>query len=316
MTAPAMYGPLVLPVAWSLAGLSLTGGPDDFGCYWSVSKARGWRGTAKPRTNRDARTTASGASRGAAYRDERIITLTGQVRCPTPAIRADTEERLAQLLPDRDDVDLWPLWRTGENGIPQVRYVELDDEIEPIPVGRSWLDWTIQLAAPDPRKFTTWESVQVGPPTAGSGGVVSTGSGVVSTGSGVQAGVSGQPALARITGGGSALNPVVYQLVGPQTDVTVADTFGSARHRWYGEIPDGMSVFVNTDDQPAYDVPGAPGPIPGYGAVMGSVNARHAVLRTGGKPQLWPGQTRQFAVVSGSMGATAKLIVHGRPTWD
>lgn len=315
MTAPARYGALTLPVAWELAGQSLTGGPDAFGCWWSISKVRGWRGSGKPRTNRSGRSTASGSIRGAAYRDERIIVLDGQVKAPSPSGRADVEERLGQLFPDRDDVDLWPLWRTGENGIRQVRYVELDDELDPVPLGRYWCEFSIQLAAPDPRKFGAWRSIPVGAPTQGEGGIVSTGNGVVSTGLGVVSGTAGQASTAQVVGEGSARNPVVYQLRGPMSDVTVADTLGSGRHRWFGAIPAEETVFINTDDQPAYDVPGAPGPIPAFGALIGTTNARHAVLRTGAQPQVWPGTTRLFAV-TGDVGANALFTLHTRPCWD
>lgn len=311
-------GGRVLPVAWTLGGWQLTGGPDAWGCWWvGPEKVRGWRGVAEPRQAVTEWQAASGAWPGPAYRKQRTITLENvRTLCPTAGVRADLEQAWSSLFPDRDDADALPLWRVAENGVEQVRYVHLDGAVDPVPLGETWTSVDLQLVATDPRAFGRWQIGQAPRPTGGTGGVISTGTGIVSTGAGIAAGVAGQPNAATVSGGGAAPNPVVLELVGPLADVVVVDLAGGSRVRYGGAIPAGTSVFINCDRHPAYDVAGAAGPIPGRGALLGTNDARSAVTVTGAWPEIPAGQGRTFAVVLGDMGASALLRVHSRPAWD
>lgn len=314
MTAP------VLPVQWLLDGRTLTG-YDAQSCRWITQRVRGWRGAAKPRTNRGARNLADGAWRGDAYRDERVITLDGTCRCPTPAARADAEERLAQWIPS--GTGLVRLQRTGENGLPQLRYVELDDATDAIPKGPQWFDWSFQLAAPDPRKFTpAWSSATASVSSPSSGGVAVGASGVTShSGGGVPAGVAGTSSVATVVATGTVDNPLVFEIEGPVNGgasggIVITDTTaGAAVLRYRGNLGAGESVFINADDADAYDVPGASGGIPGHGALLGTSSARSAVVVLGYWPTLPAGGSATYTL-SGDVGTGAGLTVHSRGAWD
>lgn len=312
----AWYGLVPLPVFWQVNGLTMTGGPDDLGCYWSVLSGRGWRGSGKPRNTIPDRVNASGGSFTASYREARVITLGDvRVKCPSRDVRARVEQRLAGLFPDRPDMDLFPVVRVDESGLRQTRYVALDDDLDPVPKGPLWLDFDLQLIAPDPRAFGDWTTAEAGPPTSGTGGIISTGAGIVSTGAGITAGVSGRPSAATVTGAGTAPNPVVYELIGAVDDVVIADQGGLSRVRYRGSIPDGQSVFINCDDQPAYGVPGAAGPIPPFSALYGTWDASSAVTVTGAYPTVAAGAGAVFAIVAGQIASTGRLRVHTRAVW-
>lgn len=82
---------------FTLAGLPLTGW-DDLGALWTVEKVKGWFTGSDTRSATIARTAQSGSWRGTTYRDGRVVTLQGKVRCPSTLVLEQVSRRLASLL--------------------------------------------------------------------------------------------------------------------------------------------------------------------------------------------------------------------------
>lgn len=151
-------------LAWSapgaLPGITLDGQtPDSNGCVWLVEDYKGWDGTPPPRPLRTDRPFSSGAYRGPDYLSSRIVSLTGTIWCPTPAVRAATARQLAAAFTDPNT--LYALTRTAELGA-ETLYVELDAEAQidvlTTPDPGTVLSFSLQLAAPDPRKYSATSS--------------------------------------------------------------------------------------------------------------------------------------------------------------
>ncbi|RZS39154.1 hypothetical protein EV193_104370 [Herbihabitans rhizosphaerae] len=143
------------------------------GREWVIEVEEGWSGSAPPRTARAPRLSRPGDHRSPNYKGGRIVTLSGWVYCPTWEARRDAEHTLSALCGDPHR--LYELRCTEELG-DLYTLVELDaaTEVEIRPGGH-WLDFDIQLAAPDPRRW----SVQTRSASArlfadGAGGVVYT----------------------------------------------------------------------------------------------------------------------------------------------
>lgn len=298
-----------LPVLYTVNGFSLTG-LDDFGVQWWTQSVRGWRGTAPRRNDRTARLALDGAHRGYPYRDPRIVVLTGQCKAPSAIERANAERRLGELLDSTRE--LFPIVRTDEAGFVECVYAELDEVYDPIPYNKYRFQWSLQFAAPDPRKFDySWITGESGTAIPGTGGIVSTGLGVVSTGLGIVAGTDAKTANVTMTATRSGRSQIVYELIGPGSNLNINQTNKNSVVTFRGELGDGQSVFINTDDQPAYDVPGAGQPIPARAALLNDFNARSAVVVSGDWPTLEPGDVSIF-LMSGSASSAASLKVHAR----
>lgn len=298
-----------LPIKYQLGELPLTD-YDSYGVWWVTQAVRGWRGTPPPRNDREARLALDGAHRGYPYRDPRIITLTGQAKAPSVVTREDAERRITDYL--MGTRELVPIQRTDVSGRIEVAYVELDEAFDPIPYNQYRFNWSLQLAAPDPRLFgKDWVSAESKLLTEGTGGVVSTGLGVVSTTPGVVAGTTGITSTVTHYGEGTGPSQIVYELVGPGEGLIVNQTDIGSVVTFKGYLAEGQSVFINCDNQPVHEVPGASQSIPARAALMNDFNARSAVVVSGGWPVLESGKTGTF-VMSGMASADATLIVHVR----
>lgn len=301
------------PISWTLDGFGLTH-YDSTGVRWITTKSEGWRGDGPVRGERPPRDGAPGTYAGISWPDEKIIRLIGQAVAPGPAMRAMAERRIGSLLPAGDR--LYRLQRIGEDGIAEVMYVKRDDAIEPQPLTSAVrFTWTVQLAAPDPRKLApSWSASVAQSSQAGSGGVVSTGVGAVSTGAGLAAGVAPRYPVAVVVGEGLKPNCLVAAITGPAgPDVSVIEADTGAMVTVRGLIGDGQTVFVNCSPADAYDVPGAAGPIPGYGALSGADSALSAVSAVSW-PSLPAGVGRRY-VLAGGLSASTKLTMYARAVY-
>lgn len=286
---------------------------DANGVEWILETVTGWFGTPGPALKETARPVAPGVHRAAAYKGARTVVLTvvathtAQQDAPMRA----AEQQVAALCSDPSQ--LYPLVIEDALGKLQA-YVELAGEILPtFRDGMPWSTrWSIPVSAVDPRRVTPSWTVTTAPASSvGYGGIDSTGTGIDSTGLGIDSGIAPVPPLATVLGGGTTNNPLVFAVTGPGSGFVITSTATGATLTYGGTLGPTDTVYINTDTQPAYDVPGAPGPIPGRGVLLGAGNVRSALTVLGGWPTLPPGAARGY-LVSGSLGAGAGLSVYTR----
>lgn len=305
MTTQLIAG--TLPVRWVLDGMLLAG-YDTFGCRWITQRSTGWRDGAPPRTRREARQAGSGSSRAPALLDERIVTLTGTCRAPSAAARAAAQRRLGAVLPI-----LGELVVTEEDGVTLRAHVEHDDAPTTTPKARGWFDWSLQLAAPDPRRYTGWDVAGPVPLLSGSsGGINATAPGISATAPGISAGIPGLPGQVAVTNRGTEPVGPVLQITGPldpNLQVIVAES--TTLLALSGALDAGTSLWINCDDQDVYGTP--VGTLPGHAVLLDGVASRRRQLAiSGGWPLLPPGLTRRFLLAGTGSGS---LTVHSRSAW-
>lgn len=306
--------PGVQPVQWTLDGFLLTG-YDAAGCRWITQRARGWRGSAPVRTDRKARLYGSGSTRGIAYGAERIIELSGTCKAPSPGARADAEHRLGQLLDPEGP--LVELIRVGEDGIGHMRLVEPDDAIDPVPVNSRWFDWTIALAAPDPRKYALgWTTQAASLGGGGSGGLVATAPGAIATAPGLTAGIPPTPSTVRVINTGAAtVGPVLQLTGGLETGATILEIETGVQCAFRAPIDPDTSIWINCDSHPQVLPNGivAGGlTLPPHAVLLDGYSSRRAELAVAGWPAL-PGRiTRTYLLTGVPTGGTPALTVHHR----
>lgn len=139
---------------------------DPAGCYWPV-KMTGWS-SRSTKTQRTIKPVLPGSYRAPNPSAEKIISISGTCIAPTPAIRAEAEERLQALCPDPNI--LYQIDVTEESGT-KFRMVELEFA-DVVRFNEQVFQFTLQLAAPDPFKYSTsLQSGSTGLPSAGSGGL-------------------------------------------------------------------------------------------------------------------------------------------------
>lgn len=217
MTAP--YG--IWSVQFTLGGIAFNGGTDSNGNTWWVTGETGWSDSPAPRTSRTDRPWAQGQYRIPNYNSSRIISLTGWTACPSQAARRAAEKQLAQLC--WDPTLLNTITCTEETGTLSAQVERDAATTAVIQPGGYDLAWSIQVAAPDPRKYGATVSGSTGV-AASSGGLdwATTGGLDWSTGGGLNWGVitsSGQivltntgtadtwPTITFSANGGSIVNP-------------------------------------------------------------------------------------------------------------
>jgi hypothetical protein len=300
------------------AGGQFTGqAPIVSGVELIVTNVKGWWGTPSLRTERTPRTNGPGSYRGPAYSNDRSIEVTvvaTSVALSGFAMRT-LERQVAALCNDPDALYLMTV--TDELGTTAA-YVERDGDIDPQPRDGLFYSsvFSIPVCAVDPRRLgLSWVTATAPVASAGSGGIVTSGSGIVTTSPGISTGTAGVVPTATIVGSGTARQlPLVFQLEGPGGDLVINDSRGPLVS-YRGALGDSDTVWINADSQDAYDVPGAPGPVPAHGAILDSGgDARSAVSVRGGWPTLAPSELASFTL--GGVSTTgAQLMVHTRPAY-
>jgi hypothetical protein len=242
---------------WTVDGVTFNGDPDADDSLWLIddSAVTGWSSSAPPRPDRTARPNGSGAYRGPDYRDARIIVLPGTVSCRSFAARERAELTLSGLLSDPDT--LYKLSRVGEIGTLYT-YVEMDDEIQ-VTGDKTGLNlaFSMQLAAPDPRRFADGgdiggaHSMSVQYPQDGGDGVRwnGTGSGIQWSGpdgtSGITMGLPATGGSITVTNQGNAPADVVLTIDGPAAIPEIVASTGQVIG--YGDsIPEGAQLVIDT----------------------------------------------------------------------
>lgn len=309
--------PLLFKVDKVVAGGHFTGRvPVVDGVEYVLTSLSGWFGSPKTRTSRTDRNGAPGSYRRAAFKDTRsvaaTITFTSVDKDPRVA-------RLAERSIAATCSNPYQLYRLVVDDLlgTTCAYVELDGDVE---IGfREGLSWSsvasMPFVAPDPRRFGLgWSTASSGPLKPEVGGVVAASPGVLAISPGIDAGIAARLASVTVRGVGTAYRlPLVFEIGGPVEDVSVLDS-DSASVLSYGGLLDGP-VWINCDDQPAHDVPGAPDIIPAHGAILSNGNsARSAITRYGSWPTLGPGGVITFSL-DGELGSGAYFRVHTREAY-
>lgn len=292
------------------------------GVEYVLSGLTGWWGSAATRTDRTPRLHAAGSYRRPAFKDVRSveITVTATAVDGDRAARARTmrqaERRLAAICCDPDR--LYPIHVADQDGVTSA-YVELDGEI--VHQLRDGLDYSaifsIPVVALDPRRLAAqWSSAVTAGPTGGTGGVIAEPPGVRAIPPGVTAGTAARLPAVTVSATGTAPRlPLVFEVNGPASDLTVLDDAGGSVLGFRGELGPGASVWINADDQPAHDVPGAPDVIPARGAMLSDgSNARSAVRLFGSWPRLRPDTRASYSLVGG-LSSAVRFAVHTRDAW-
>lgn len=214
-----LYDPALLGCRFALGGITINGGTDANGCDWILTKEAGWFASPAIKTARVDKPAARGIFRGNEFRGGRVMTLAGSLSAPNVATLRNAQRQLFGLCPDPHLQ--YPLTVTEEDGSATYANVALDGEILTTPVSWRSVEFSIQLVAPDPRKFST-------PPAHVPIFLASPGSGGVSypVKYPVAYGTPGSTGSAVISNAGSADADPQFQFIGPLTNPSVmrADT--------------------------------------------------------------------------------------------
>lgn len=163
-------------ISWQIEGLSgvtldaVT--PDTFGCVWAVEDYTGWDDSPPPRPNRTDRPSDHGSFDAPDFFGSRIVSLTGSVWCPTPLLRNAATQRLSSAFTDARR--FYAITRTTELG-PEYISCKLDattkiDVLKAADIGQ-WFNFSMQVAASDPRKYSTTTSSSITNLPSTSGGL-------------------------------------------------------------------------------------------------------------------------------------------------
>ncbi|HEX5119857.1 MAG TPA: hypothetical protein VFW65_32120 [Pseudonocardiaceae bacterium] len=204
---------------FEIGAIVINGDTDANGCDWILTKESGWFGSPAIKTARADKPAAHGLFRGNEYRGGRVVTLEGTLSALNVDALRNAQRQLAGICPD--PAALYPLTVTEESGLALVALVALDGELLTAPIGALSVDFSVQLVAPDPRKFSISPRVQVVPlASPGSGGVR------YPVGYPVSYGTPGAPGAVLLTNDGTAEADPVVTFAGPLTtpSLTRADT--------------------------------------------------------------------------------------------
>lgn len=204
---PSSVTAVSLPVTWSMPawGLSFnTGTKDANGCAYFLTDEKGWTDGPPPRPISNGKPYSQGAFNGPNFYGARIIALGGHVAAPTTIARRAAEHTLTAAFSDPLNLsELHCVEETGE----LLAYVRLDQNtaIMRNPGGLDF-DWSMQLAAPDPRKYSASLKSSVTNLPSSTGGLdYITGGGLqYVTGGGLNYGTTTSNGLVTMTNAGTA----------------------------------------------------------------------------------------------------------------
>lgn len=153
---PSSVTAVSLPVQWTMPawGLSFnTSTKDANGCAYFLTDDKGWSDGPPPRPISTGKPYSQGAFNGPDFYGARIINLYGSVAAPTMAARRAAEHAITAAY--SDPLNLYELHCVEETG-ELLANVRLDQSttIAQMPGGLDF-NWSMQLAAPDPRKYST-----------------------------------------------------------------------------------------------------------------------------------------------------------------
>jgi hypothetical protein len=271
---------------------------------------RGWSGGSQPRTARTARVGGHGSYRGAAYRAERIVELVCWAYAPTATARRGAEHKLAALCSDPGR--LYPLQCTEITGALTAD-VELDQQIDPVISGENWLDFVIQVAAPDPRRHGAWADPSTnGLPVDPPGGINASAPGIDASPPGINAGTPGSTGFVTVTNTGTADAYPMVRFLGALDTPQLADIVTGDILRYTGVLGTNDQLVINADEFTVTD--GPLGTVPPRTAVLNEVADRGGLLAiVGDWPVVRPGQSVTWAFSANNVNVSASVEVYLRP---
>lgn len=151
---PSSVTAVSLPVTWTMPawGLSFnTGVKDSSGCAYFLLGEKGWSDGPPPRPITQGKPYSQGAFNGPDFYGARIIALNGHVAAPTMTARRAAEHLITAAF--SDPLNLTELHCVEETGelFANVR-LDANTTVDKNSGGLDF-DWSMQLAAPDPRKY-------------------------------------------------------------------------------------------------------------------------------------------------------------------
>lgn len=239
--------------AWSLDGIDFnTGNPDSDGILWVIEEEQGFWGSVGLNATYTPKLNQHGSYRVPGFKERDTITLTCVTRLDVDrydyAAFRRAQMRVAALC--SDSTTLYPLVCHSEIG-PLVADVALDGDIltklrntQP-----PTFEWSIQLTAPDPRRYDlSWTRVQTGLPIDSATGLdfVGLGSGLDFDTTGLHFGSGSMSGTVMLTNKGTAPSQPILTLQGPLTNPTIATQGGSITYN--GTLAAGEYVVIDPAD--------------------------------------------------------------------
>ena len=244
---------LPLRVRWRLDGIEFNGPPDQSGREWVIEKETGWSASPPVRDPQaHTRTAAHGAWPTSTYRDPRTIKLDGWVYAPTWETRRDAEHQLAALCATPGQLS--ELIVTEETGDLLAHVAQDDTTLITVQPGGHWLDFSLQLTAPDPRKYTaTEQTAETGLPSDSASGLdFAPGGGdgldfAAGGGLGLDFGPQAVTGRATATNSGTADTAPRLTLTGPLVRPITITRRDNGHHATYNSpLDDGETLVIDT----------------------------------------------------------------------
>lgn len=251
MTLPAIYRPTpgVPLTGWAVtldgwaAGGTFTGSVDANGTAWWITGVKGWRDRPAPRTADTDRQADHGSFDAPSYLPARIISVEGFAEATTETLGYLSADIMASVC--SDTAVLYPLVVT-EPGRPNRRCnVRLSAETlvgEPYGASNGTFDWSLQLRAPDPRRYADAETdIVLTLPTGAGTGLIPPLTPPILIPSGVATNVA-----TAVNDGTFATRPVV-SFFGPVTNPAIANLTTARTLAFNLDILAGDTVTVDFD---------------------------------------------------------------------
>lgn len=243
-----MYGASV----WQLDWLALDPDPDARdadGVQWFATKVEGFWGSPKPDMIFAPKVNQHGVFRTPGWKRQRIISVTGRAYAATDAVLRMAEARVSGLLGD-DDTEAAFLCYSDIG--PLECNVVLDANIITTPlqtVSEPGFEFSLQLAAPDPRKYgRDWQKMTTGLPynVPGTGlSFTGLGGGIdFVTAGGLHFGAPAQAGSLDLRNVGTAPVSPRFTFNGPLTTPTLTTAAGTLTYN--GTVAAGESVVIDT----------------------------------------------------------------------
>ena len=279
---------------------------DEDGTEWILTNFTGWWDGPPVRTNRTDRPSGSGSFRGPAYRGARVITIEGTMTARDEDSLQRARDRITGWCANQRE--LHPLQVDEING---ARFVDVELDDQPITKPRTpWSDtFSLQVAAPDPRKYGPWESTSTGMAQPGIGGVDASDPGASATEPGLSAGEPASTGVARVFNSGTADSSPLLTVQGPVVRPVIREVDTGTSLSYSGTLAAGEFLVINTG-------PFAAKGYPGYQPLLGgTANRRNLLTRDGPWPLIPAGGTAGFALDAMGLDPNALLIVEHRQAW-
>lgn len=241
-----------LAETWTLPASNLffnTGLPDETGCVYWITEDAGWRGGAAPRSSRNDKSYGPGQYRRPNWPTGLVVTWHGHVFAPDAASRAAAERKLATI--GRDVQNLFQVICQDSVG-PLYAMMEMDGPVLMQALSLTDFGFSMQLAAPDPRRYLASGSSSGNTALQSSSGGLdwATGGGLDwATGGGLNWGSVSSTGQLVFTNNGTAPSDPVFTITCPSGTLLnpmVTLVSSGQRLRYSGTLSAGDSLRIDT----------------------------------------------------------------------